>query len=153
NSASSRPDALAHGIADVVPEDDLSGDPHAGDPVPAGAVVPALELSAAELDEWVATYRETTTGKLIRVERSADGLELASERERITLVPTGTRRFRLGAGPEHLEFDGAPPERSVVAHKAASFMNETFEEIELLTPSTDELAARTGYYRSEELDT
>jgi len=153
NSASARPDALAHGIADIILQEDLVGEPNAGDPVLPEAARPAVALAPAELDAWVATYRETSTGELITIERTGNVLVLVAEGERIVLVPTSKRTCRLGSGPEHVELDGTQPRRTIVARREVSWMVETFEETQFHEPSPDEFAALAGRYRSDEIGT
>jgi CubicO group peptidase (beta-lactamase class C family) len=153
NSASARPDVLAHGIADVVLEEELLAETKAGDPVVAQAAQAAVVLNPADLDAWTATYRERSTGRLISMEASEGALVLVVEGERTTLVPTSKRAARLGAGPDHLELNGAAPQRTIVAKKEVSFMVETYDEIVLVPPSLEELETLAGRFHSEEIGT
>jgi CubicO group peptidase (beta-lactamase class C family) len=150
NASNARPDLLAHEIADIVLADDLVEEPNAdGSVFP--AVRPSVELSDAELDAWVAMYREVSTGELMAVERTDQALEIVTMGERLALVPTSPRTFRLDPDPVVLEFGGTGPRRTL-AVKGPMF-EERFVEAELLEPSTGQLAALTGRYRSDEIGT
>ena len=153
NAASAQPDEMARRIADIVLESNLSGKPSVGGPLAPEPARPEVELTEAQLDAWAGHYRETTTGEIIRIERTAEGLEFVAWQERNPLVPTSAKTFRFGPLPYVLEFDGARPKRTLTARGIAMFEPDAFEEIELHEPSADELAALTGRYRSEEIGT
>ncbi|MEM9461331.1 MAG: serine hydrolase domain-containing protein [Myxococcota bacterium] len=153
NAASARPDELAHKIADVVLEEDLLGEPNAGSLLLHEPARPPVELTTKKLDAWVATYRETTTGELIMVDRTDEALELVAGGERAVLVPTSERTFQLGPLPITIEFDGTRPRRTVTAKGLVVFEAERFGEVELREPTAGELAALAGRYRSDELGT
>src|SRR5690606_20978224 len=94
NASNARPHLLAHEIADVVLADDLLEGLSADDPV-FPVVRPSVELSDAQLDAWGAMYREVSTGELMAVERTDQALEVVTMGERLALVPTSPRTFRL----------------------------------------------------------
>lgn len=153
NAASARPDELAHKIADVVLEEDLRGEPNAGNLLLHEPARPPVELTTEKLDAWVATYRETTTGELITLERTDEALELVAGDERSVLVPTSERTFQLGPLPITIEFDGTKPQRTVTAKGLVVFEAERFDEVELRETTAGELAALAGRYRSDEIGT
>ena len=145
NAAGSRPDLLAHRIADVVLEEHLHAEPVA-DAVPA-----TIQLTMTELDAWVATYRDVETGELVAIERTGDALELRIGGEHYVLDPTNDRTFLLRDQWFIAHLDGTPPHRSLVLRSPMGA--ERFVEAELHRPIARELAALAGRYRSDEIGT
>ena len=143
NAASARPDLLAHRIADIVLGKHLADEPKAP---------PLVQPSAAELEEWVATYREAATGQFITIQRKGDTLELATGEERIALQSTGRRAMRIdGTTPIAVALDGIEPRRRLV-FRDPSF-EVKFDEVETQETAGRDLAALRGWYRSEEIGT
>lgn len=150
NAATARPDLLAHEIADIVLEDDLGEadtDANAVFPTPQ----PPVELSEAQLDAWVATYREVSTGEIMAIERNGQALEAITRTQHLPLVPTSPRSFRLDPDPVVFELGGAAPRRTLVL--SGPMFEERFVETQLREPSPEELAVLAGRYRSDELGT
>ncbi len=150
NSTSARPDLFAHEIADILFEDDLVEASHIdGDVFPGSR--PQVELSRAQLDAWVATYREVSTGELMVVERSEQSLVLVTMGERIPIEPTSPSTFQIEADAVVLEFGEAEPRRTLTI-KGPMF-EDRFVEAEPLHPTAQQLGALAGRYRSDELGT
>lgn len=146
NSESANPSALSNKIADAVFDTQLA-------PVtdkPADKPAPTIELSTAELDAWVGTYRQTENGGVATVKRDGKALVIEGG-EVIPLVPTSTHAFRLGPTPFTMEFAGTKPKRTAVLKIRGD--EEKFVEVTIYKPSAAELAAMAGRYWSSELQT
>ena len=143
NSATARPEELARRIADIVLAKELQDEPNPP---------PLVDLSAAELDEWVATYREVATGQLITILREGDSLKLDTGDDRIALRPTSKRVVRIEATtPMSVVLDGVKPRRNLTVTDQS--FEVQFDEVELQKPAAWELAELVGRYRSDEIGT
>ncbi len=146
NAAGARPDTLAHRIADIVLHEHLRDEP-----TPERTTQPAVQLTTAELDAWVGTYRETTTGEFISIARADDALVLDDGGERSVLVPTSPRTVRFDATEAVVRLHGSAPRRMLSAQGVLA--EDRFEEVELREPNAREQEALVGRYYSAELDT
>lgn len=146
NSRGSRPDLLAHRIADAVLEKHLHGEPSAHELPP-----PTIQLATAQLDTWVATYREVETGELVAIVRAGDAIELAVAGDRYALDPTSDRTFLLRNEWFVAHLEGTAPHRKLVLR--SPMHEESFVEADLPRPTARELATLAGRYRSDEVGT
>jgi CubicO group peptidase (beta-lactamase class C family) len=146
NARGARPDLLAHRIADVVLEKHLRGEPPAQELPP-----PTIQLTTAQLDTWVATYREVETGELVAIVRTGNALDLAVAGDRYALDPTNDHTFQLRNEWFVAHLEGTGPHRKLVLR--SPMPEESFVEADLLQPTVRELAALAGRYRSDEVGT
>ena len=145
NARRTRPDLLAHRIADVVLAQHLHGDPPAQE-LPR----PIIQLTTDQLDAWVATYRDETGG-LLGIARTGDALVLSFAGDRIPLDATSDRTFLLRDEWFVAHFEGTAPQRKLVLR--SPYSEERLVEAELPRPTTRELEACAGRYRSDEIGT
>jgi CubicO group peptidase (beta-lactamase class C family) len=144
NSASSNPTQLAHQVADLVL-------PHQTQAAGA-AVAERVEVPAAELARWAATYRDPRTDQTVALTASNGALSSGATgrggRGGTMFVPEGGNRFR---GPQgEAVFTGTPGKRGFILVRAESD-TARYEEV-VPVPATIPLAEYTGTYASDELD-
>jgi CubicO group peptidase (beta-lactamase class C family) len=149
NVPGARPDLLAHRIADVVLAQHLHGDPPAHESPP-----PTIQLTTAQLDAWVATYRDVETGGLVAIVRSDNVLELAVAGDRYALDATSDRTFLLRGEWFIVHLEGTAPHRKLVFRSPMDAIGEeSYVEADLYRPTARELTALAGRYRSDEVGT
>jgi CubicO group peptidase (beta-lactamase class C family) len=160
NLAEANPSRLAHEVADVYLGPLMTEAPKPQPKKPAGAT--RVNVAAAQLQALAGAYRNPESGQILTLALRDGKLAGETGRRSFTLVPTGTGRFRiegLPGGASDVEVEGAATRgaraklRVTTTDEDDGVEKETFEPVELWTPTAGELAAFAGTYASFELDT
>lgn len=159
NLSSANPSRLAQQVAEVY----LGGlmTPDAPKPLPKKGVEARVAVSAAEQKRLAGSYRNSATGQIVGVSVRENKLVGETRGQSFTFVPIAAGRFRL---------DGLPGGRSEVevgpaasggrsalfattTNEEGDVEKETFQPVDLWSPTAAELADFAGSYASEEVDT
>ena len=159
NLAEANPSRLAHEVADVYLGALMTAE---APKAPAKkAAAPRVAVPAAELQRLAGAYRNSESGQIITLAARDGKLTGETGRQAFTLVPTAAGRFRiegLRGATSDVQVDGAArgarPRLLVTSTDADDNVEkETFEPVELWTPTPAALEAFAGNYISGELDT
>jgi CubicO group peptidase (beta-lactamase class C family) len=136
-------------VADLFIEDKAAPYPAPQQPAVPPEAAPAVELAAEHLEPWAGTYYSAQRATLREVTYAEGRLQFQG----LDLVPLGEGRFVFEEEPEtRVEFHPASrnaPQRMMVIPLSGEY---SYERVERVSPSADDLAAYAGRYYSPELD-
>jgi CubicO group peptidase (beta-lactamase class C family) len=139
NNASAGPAALLHQIADLV---------LTFPPAVTQASAEKVEVAAANITKWAATYRNTLTDQAMTLVASAQGITVAGGRGNLVWMPRGGATFKSPQGD--VTFRGAAGSRAF-AVVGSDGDTATFEEVRA-AKSPLPVDDYVGTYTSDELD-
>jgi len=135
NAANGQAERYAHSVADLYLADKIKT------PVPPEAV----KVPAKELEALAGMYRNTVTGTVDRFVVEKEALRVQNGP---ALVPVSTTRFTPATGSGNLQFDGKGGLRVVAGNGTV----ETYERVQPVKPTADQLKALVGTYVSDEAE-
>lgn len=149
NVASSNPNALARGVAEIFLEDRMQpAAARPGAPSAAAPAAPGVAVDAARLQALAGMYRDPVS-RATRTLTFADGKLFVGAGTRYELLPRSEAEFTVLGAPAEVAV--AFPAAGRLVWTQAGEEPQTFEKLALVTPSADELAAYSGAFFSEEL--
>ena len=95
-------------------------------------------------------YRETETGVPMRLALSDGGLQMDG---RIPLVPLSQSDFRVGSSDQRFVFESVGRKRPRIQVRSGEYEDGTYEPVDELKPSEEELRAYEGEYHSNDAET
>lgn len=159
NLAEANPSRLAHAVADVYLGALMRPETPKAQPKKSGKGYPTAP--AAALQRLAGAYRNPVSGQILTLAVRDGNLSGETGRRSFTLVPGDAGRFRivgLPGGSSEVEVEstarGARPKlRVTTTDEDDNVESETFEPVDLWSPTAAELESFAGTYASEELDT
>ncbi len=155
NLGATNPSALAQRVADVYLADAYAKEEPKSAAANSAGAPPPVTLSEEELKRWASLYRNPISGDLRRVSYADKKLWLAPfAGPRRELAPLAADRFRVMALDPPLELSFSTVQgKAQLRWKRGDSPAETLVAVESVSPTPAQLAAYTGTFYSEELDT
>ncbi len=154
NRGDASPSRLVQEVADLYLADHLAESDGADetDDAPTSAGESTIELPAAVLDSYSGAYRPEGSLSVIIVERRETGLAVAFSRDAAYEIrPVAADRF-VGEGRRG-SFEVVFTDAGATFSFGPERDETVYEKVELVTPSTERVAALAGDYRCDELMT
>ncbi|MBY8821102.1 serine hydrolase domain-containing protein [Sphingomonas colocasiae] len=152
NSDSASPNALSHGVADVVLADVLTTENKPGKAGTSKSVGKDAAAKPVDAAPYVGSYFDATTDTVYRIAEKDGGVVLDMSGRMLPLVSDGPGRFSVKGFPATLSFEPAGKRATGFGFSIGGEPPQKANRFEPITLAPDALRAYAGNYYSPELD-
>lgn len=144
NLSTFNPTKLAHQVADVYLADEFTKG--------GAAEAEFIELSEEELQVFAGVYQSSTSGTIVELFVRESRLMAETFGVTFQLVPVSATGFRAPDAPADIEVEFERLEQPLLMHVVMQSQEpDTFQAIEVVSPTPEQLADYAGDYYSDEL--
>jgi CubicO group peptidase (beta-lactamase class C family) len=151
NLGETNPSRLARQVADLYLEKELA----VPEPPPQRPGGPVISLSEQQLSRYSGLYWNRDDERTLRIVQREKGLvAIISPRQRYPVRPVSKNRFRAVGPPVEMEFErsGQSGPMMLSVKTEGALTARLFEAMPEFRPTTEQLSAYAGSYRSDEIE-